>query len=113
MNIRQSMLEKIGSIKIGKEKQAKKVSQYFGVNTFSVKEMKKRVSKKTLDAFARWQEEGVTITAKEADEIASAMKEWAVHKGAAFYAHWFQPMTGLTAEKHDTFISLKKGEAVE
>ncbi len=113
MNIRQSMLEKIGSVKFGKEKQAKKVSQYFGINTFSIKEMKKRVSKKTLDAFTKWLEDGVTITAKEADEIASAMKDWAVEKGATFYAHWFQPMTGLTAEKHDTFVSLKKGEVLE
>lgn len=113
MNIRQSMLEKIGSVKFGQKKQDKKVSQYFGINTFSVKEMKKRVSKKTVDSFNTWIEEGITITAKEADEIAEAMKNWAVEKGATFYAHWFQPMTGLTAEKHDTFVTLKKGEVLE
>ncbi|MBN2038124.1 MAG: glutamine synthetase III [Chitinispirillaceae bacterium] len=82
------------------------VSDYYGVNTFSERVMKKMVSVKTFRAFKKWQEEGVEITMKEADEIAHAMKEWATERGATSYTHWFQPMTGLTAEKHDSFIHI-------
>jgi glutamine synthetase len=82
------------------------VSEYYGKNTFSELVMKKMISEKTFRAFKKWQEEGVVITQAEADEIAHAMKEWAIECGATSYTHWFQPMTGLTAEKHDSFISI-------
>ncbi len=113
MNIRHSVLKAIDGVKLVKDNQPKKVSKYFGINTFSHDEMVKRVSKKTMESFALWLNEGKTISAKEADEIADAMKNWATDKGATFYAHWFQPMTGLTAEKHDTFCSLKNGKMME
>nr|MBP7216318.1 glutamine synthetase III [Candidatus Omnitrophota bacterium] len=62
----------------------------------------------------RWVSEGKTITLEQANEIAEAMKEWAILKGATYYTHWFQPMTGLTAEKHDSFISIvAPGKVIE
>src|SRR4030042_5102641 len=83
-----------------------KVSAYYGENTFSEKTMKRIISSTTLNAFKAWQKKGVVISKLQADEIANAMKEWALTKGATYYTHWFQPMTGLTAEKHDSFISV-------
>lgn len=105
MNVRQRVLFKIKSVEPAKTGAPKKVSSYFGENTFGLSAMQKHVSKKTLEAFKRWMSEGVTISIGQADEIAGAMKDWAVSKGATYYTHWFQPMTGLTAEKHDSFIS--------
>ncbi|NLG17370.1 MAG: glutamine synthetase type III [Fibrobacter sp.] len=83
-----------------------KVSDYFGTDTFSENVMKRMISEKTFNAFKQWQEEGISIKNEQADEIANAMKEWAMNKGANSYSHWFQPMTGQTAEKHDSFISV-------
>ncbi|HQP25804.1 MAG TPA: glutamine synthetase III [Smithellaceae bacterium] len=80
------------------------VSQYFGEDTFNRKAMKeklpKEIFKKLMDAI----DEGKTIDAKTADVVAEAMKKWALEKGATHFAHWFQPMTGITAEKHDAFV---------
>ncbi|MDD5492212.1 MAG: glutamine synthetase III [bacterium] len=107
MCVRQKVVDKIESVPLVKVEKPKKVSGYFGANTFSINEMRKRINKKTFISFKRWLAGGSTISVKEADEIAGAMKDWAVEKGAVYYAHWFQPMTGLTAEKHDSFISLQ------
>ncbi len=106
MAVRQDALFRIKGIELEKVKLPKKISSYFGENTFNVKAMKKYVSGNTLKAFKRWMSEGVVISRDHADEIADAMKEWATSKGATYYTHWFQPMTGLTAEKHDSFISI-------
>lgn len=97
------MIEPIGVEKIDLPV---KVSTYFGENTFSEMVMQKMLSEKTFKAFKKWQEDGVVISMAQADEIAHSMKEWAISKGATSYTHWFQPMTGLTAEKHDSFISI-------
>ena len=114
MAIRQEALFKVKSIDLEKQKSFKKVSSYFGENTFNVETMRKHISKKTFDAFKHWMSEGITITLEQANEIANAMKEWAIAKGATYYTHWFQPMTGLTAEKHDSFISIvKPGKVIE
>jgi glutamine synthetase len=114
MAIRQEVLFKLRSIDLEKQKSFKKVSGYFGENTFNAETMQKHISKKTFDAFKRWMTEGITITLEQANEIAEAMKEWAIAKGATYYTHWFQPMTGLTAEKHDSFISIvKPGKVIE
>ncbi len=114
MSIRQDVLGKISGVKLNVEKLPKKVSSYFGKNTFSIPVIKKHISKKTFESFKRWLDEGKIISKKEADEIANAMKDWAIGKGATYYTHWFQPMTGLTAEKHDSFISPDgEGRAIE
>lgn len=105
MSIREKVLFKIKSIELAKKELPKKVSSYFGDNTFSLSVMQKYISKATFEAFKRWMSEGSIISLEQANEIADAMKEWAIAKGATYYTHWFQPMTGLTAEKHDSFIS--------
>ena len=106
MAIRQKVLFKIKGIELEKQKSFKKVSSYFGENTFGVEAMRRHISGKTFSAFKRWMNEGIIITLDQANEIANAMKDWALSKGATYYTHWFQPMTGLTAEKHDSFISV-------
>ena len=105
MSIRQKVLFKIKSVDL-ENKIPKRVSSYFGENTFSMSTMQRHISKSTFEAFKCWMSEGVIITLKQANEIANAMKDWAISKGATYYTHWFQPMTGLTAEKHDSFISI-------
>ncbi len=106
MGIRQEFLTRIQSIDLTKNESPKKVSSYFGENTFSPETMRKHISEKTFKAFKLWMNEGKIINLTQADEIANAMKDWAIAKGATYYTHWFQPMTGLTAEKHDSFISI-------
>jgi len=114
MSIRQKLLFKIKSVELDKISAPKKVSSYFGENTFSIETMQKHLSKETFEAFKTWMAEGKTITMEQANEIANAMKEWAIAKGATYYTHWFQPMTGLTAEKHDSFISIAApGKVIE
>ncbi len=106
MSVRQKVLFKIKSVDLEKVKTPKKVSSYFGENTFNLASMKKYISSNALAAFKRWMSGGAVISLAQANEIADAMKEWATSKGATYYTHWFQPMTGLTAEKHDSFISI-------
>jgi len=114
MSIRQKVLFKIKSVELDKVEAPKKVSTYFGENTFSIETMQKHLSKDTFVAFKTWMAEGKTISLEQANEIANAMKEWAIAKGATYYTHWFQPMTGLTAEKHDSFISITgPGKVIE
>ncbi|MDD5130410.1 MAG: glutamine synthetase III [Candidatus Omnitrophica bacterium] len=114
MSIRQKVLFKIKSLELDKVEAPKKVSTYFGQNTFSMEAMEKHISKGTFEAFQTWISEGKTISLVQANEIADAMKDWAIAKGATYYTHWFQPMTGLTAEKHDSFISITgPGKVIE
>jgi glutamine synthetase len=114
MGIRQELLTKIKSIEIEKVELPKKVSGYFGENTFNIEAMQKYISNATFEAFKTWMSEGKQISKEQANEIANAMKEWAISKGATYYTHWFQPMTGLTAEKHDSFISITgPGKVIE
>lgn len=114
MAIREEALFKIRSIDLEKVDLPKKVSSYFGENTFSIETMSAHISKDTFQAFKVWMSEGKIITIEQANEIAGAMKDWAISKGATYYTHWFQPMTGLTAEKHDSFISVTgPGKVIE
>ncbi|MCX5709320.1 MAG: glutamine synthetase III, partial [Candidatus Omnitrophica bacterium] len=114
MSIRQKLLTRIKGIELEKIELPKKVSAYFGENTFSMETMQKHISKDTFEAFKNWLNDGKTISLEQANEIANAMKDWANSKGATYYTHWFQPMTGLTAEKHDSFISITgPGKVIE
>lgn len=114
MSIRQDVLKNIESKEFEQVKSVKKVSSYFGENTFSPAVMEKHVSKKTFEAFEAWLEDGLQITLAQANEIAENMKKWAMANGATYYTHWFQPMTGMTAEKHDSFISFSdSGKVIE
>jgi len=78
--------------------------EHFGDNVFSLKVMKEMLSPKAYVSIEKTIKEGGKLDASIADEVAEAMKKWAVAKGATHYTHWFQPMTGVTAEKHDSFI---------
>lgn len=114
MGARQEVLFKINGMNLEKNVHPRKVSSYFGENTFNMDTMQKHIAKNTFEAFKLWVNEGKTITIDEANEIADAMKDWAISKGATYYTHWFQPMTGLTAEKHDSFISITgPGKVIE
>jgi len=114
MSIRQDVLKSLESKPLTPPKSIKKVSSYFGESTFSIPTMKKCISKKTFTAFEAWLEKGVQITLAQANEIAAAMKDWAVSRGVTYYTHWFQPMTGMTAEKHDSFITfVGPGKVIE
>ena len=114
MNLRQTLLFKVKGIELKKIVSPVKVSTYFGQDTFSPEVMQKHVSRNTLAAFKTWISEGKTISLTQANEIANALKDWAMAKGATYYTHWFQPMTGLTAEKHDSFISfIGPGKVIE
>ena len=78
----------------------------FGKNVFGDKEMKKRLSPTTYKKLKKTIDEGAELDSKIADEVASAMKDWAISRGATHYSHWFQPLTGVTAEKHDSFLAI-------
>jgi glutamine synthetase len=81
------------------------VSEIFGSNVFNDSVMKTRLPKSAYLALRKTIEQGVPLDPWVADVVASAMKNWAVEKGATHFTHWFQPLTGITAEKHDSFIS--------
>ena len=74
--------------------------------------MKERLPKDTYKALKKCKDEGIPLDMSVATVIANAMKDWALEKGATHYTHWFQPMTGVTAEKHDSFISPTDGGGV-
>ncbi len=83
----------------------KTVSDYFGENVFDDRVMKATLSAKVYNSLKQTIDEGKTLDISVANAVAAAMKDWAVSKGATHFTHWFQPLTGITAEKHDSFIS--------
>ena len=83
----------------------KKIPALFGSMVFNESVMKERLTKDAYRALCRTIKEGEALDPAVADVVASAMKDWAVEKGATHFTHWFQPMTGVTAEKHDAFLS--------
>ena len=82
-----------------------KMSDVFGVNVFSRAVMRERLPKKIYAEMIDVMDNGGNISVETADVVANAMKDWAVEKGATHYTHWFQPLTGVTAEKHDAFLT--------
>ena len=81
------------------------VPEYFGSDVFNESVMKERLPKATYKALKKTIDNGDPLDIEVANIVANAMKDWAVEKGCTHYTHWFQPMTGLTAEKLDSFIS--------
>lgn len=81
------------------------VSDYFGSLVFDDRVMKAKLSAKVYQSLKKTIDEGAPLDSNVANAVASAMKDWAVEHGATHYTHWFQPLTGITAEKHDSFIS--------
>jgi len=84
------------------------VAEIFGENVFNDSVMKERLPEEVYKELKRTIQQGKELEPSIADVVANAMKEWAIEKGATHYSHWFQPLTGATAEKHDAFISTPK-----
>lgn len=81
------------------------VADIFGENVFNDATMQERLPKKTYKKLKEVMEQGAELDLETADVVAHEMKEWAIEKGATHFTHWFQPLTGVTAEKHDSFIT--------
>ena len=91
-----------------------KQSEIFGANVFGFKTMRQFLTKEAFNSLVRAVDRGDKINRSIADQIASSMKDWALAKGVTHYTHWFQPLTGATAEKHDAFFeTVGNGEALE
>ena len=88
------------------------VTEIFGSMVFDDDTMEARLPKETYKALQRTIKMGKHLDPELATVVANAMKDWAIEKGATHYTHWFQPMTGITAEKHDSFISPKGGRVI-
>jgi glutamine synthetase len=85
------------------------ITEIFGENTLTLDGLRDRIPKSVWTEIKRTIEEGVPLNPEVADAVAIAMKEWATEKGATHFTHWFQPLTGATAEKHDSFITPNQG----
>ena len=81
-----------------------RVSELFGSMVFDEEQMRERLAKDTFKELQKTIRDGSSLNPKIANAVANAMKEWALEKGATHFTHWFQPLTGVTAEKHDSFI---------
>ena len=89
------------------------IIEEFGCMVFDDKSMKERLPKDTYQAVRRTMEDGRSLRNLEvANVVANAMKDWAIEKGVTHYTHWFQPMTGVTAEKHESFLNINGGEPI-
>ncbi|TAH40628.1 MAG: glutamine synthetase type III [Bacteroidetes bacterium] len=90
-----------------------KISDFFGNNVFNQDAMQKHLPREAYKAVMAAIDHGVQIDRTMADLVALGMKDWASSKGCSHYTHWFQPLTGLTAEKHDSFFEMSDGKAIE
>lgn len=81
------------------------VEEIFAENVFTIGKMKERLPRSVFKAVKKVMDHGGELSRADADVVAKAMKDWAVEKGATHYTHWFQPLTGITAEKHDSFVT--------
>lgn len=86
------------------------VSDFFGRLTFGLENMKEKLSKDAFEALSSMVQKGERLSKESSDEIAGVIKDWALSQGVTHFCHWFQPMTGLTAEKHDALIETKTTE---
>ena len=82
----------------------KQVTDYFGSLVFDDKVMKSKLSSDVYKKLKKTIQDGEELDISVANSVAQAMKDWAIELGATHFTHWFQPMTGVTAEKHDSFI---------
>jgi len=90
-----------------------KISEFFGANVFDKKKMKDFLSKEVYNKLVSAIDNGELINQEDANHIATAIKSWAMSKGATHYTHWFQPLTGTTAEKHDSFFEPSSDGPIE
>lgn len=87
----------------------KPISEYFGVNTFGLSQMRKKLPSEAYQDLIEALELGKKLSEQTSEVIAGVIKEWALQRGATHFCHWFHPMTGSTAEKHDAFIDVQRG----
>jgi glutamine synthetase len=91
-----------------------KISDYYGMNVFNISAMRAHLTDEAFKSVSAAIESGASIDRQIADQVATAMKDWSMAKGATHYTHWFQPLTGSTAEKHDAFFTpIEGGRAIE
>lgn len=91
-----------------------RLSDLYGANVFHAEMMREYLPSDTYKSMMASMNHGIRLDRKNADQVASAMKDWAISKGATHYTHWFQPLTGSTAEKHDAFFKpIGPGKAIE
>ena len=90
----------------------KTISEMCGSMVFNDEVMKERLPQDVYNSLQNTIQNGKHLDLSLANVVAAAMKDWAIEKGATHYTHWFQPMTGITAEKHDSFISPKDNSTV-
>ncbi|APY10158.1 glutamine synthetase type III [Seonamhaeicola sp. S2-3] len=94
--------------------ETEKRSDIFGKNVFNINTMRQYLTKDALDGVMNAIQHGTKIKRNIADQVAASMKDWALSKGVTHYTHWFQPLTGVTAEKHDAFFeTISEGVAIE
>ena len=94
------------------EARSTNVPEFFGANVFGLEQMRERLPKEAYRSLQSCMERGEQLGADLADLVANEMKQWALERGATHFTHWFQPMTGSTAEKHDSFVDIDKGQPV-
>lgn len=88
------------------------IVELYGTNVFNDAQMREHLPKKIYTELQHTIEEGAELNASVAEVVANAMKDWAMERGATHFTHWFQPMTGITAEKHDSFLTVNNGRAI-
>src|SRR5687768_3993950 len=93
--------------------QPAKISDYFGINTFGVRQMRDKLPNDIYDKILAAVRQGKKLDLEVAGRVAAVVKDWAIGRGATHFTHWFQPQTGLTAEKHDAFLSFDDGQPME
>ena len=110
---RTQAISAIASLPVGGASESAPVSiDYYGADVFSTEVMKKYLPKDTAKTLLATIQDGLPLNADIAADVAHAMKQWALERGATHYTHWFQPMTGSTAEKHDSFLDPKGMEPI-
>ena len=110
---RTQAISAIASLPVGGTSESAPVSiDYYGADVFSTEVMKKYLPKDTAKTLLATIQDGLPLNADIAADVAHAMKQWALERGATHYTHWFQPMTGSTAEKHDSFLDPKGMEPI-
>jgi glutamine synthetase len=93
--------------------QPARVSEYFGINTFGVRQMRDKLPREVYDKILAAVRQGKKLELDVAGRVSQVIKDWAIGRGATHFTHWFQPQTGLTAEKHDAFLSFDDGQPME
>src|ERR1043165_1528200 len=88
-----------------------RISEYFGINTFGIRQLRDKLTKSDYDRLVASVRQGKKLDSDVAPAVAKAIKDWAISRGATPFTHWFQPQTGLTAEKHDAFLTLDSDDS--